>query len=539
MPTNITYNGKSLPNPLPLVSRDETAINYGAKWGTQYKYTLDGSLINCTGYDALVNQQAQILNIFNVDFKPLLISDDGVSENAPICFVNTIDFGTSDYLYNVPYTITLSTYPSDFFEVNGVLDPQDEWEFQESEDQKTNLTHTVSARGFNTSVNETNALKNAIGFVQQKTGLSSQPSTQFITGAGDFLLEFQSENIDRLNGVYSISERYSQDQTTAGMSKRYAVDIASGLQGFITVGINGSIDGGIDADLNDLRNEYHGFDIFSVASGIYTGATTNNDLNINPLSSGVSEDPYNKIVTFDIKYDNNPDPIVNVRYNVGVEEGETSTIVNVDGEVVGRGDLTNRWQEVQSYYYTGLDVFNLAKEGYYWHGGTYGVNPHPLSSGVTFDEYKGAASFRVSFDDRLQPPAYFSKFDYTVSYLPAFRQVRTFGLYAKTASWAAHGSSEHYFTDLGYYNKVEMSINGTATLENILPVESGVLLINNEIEKTFLFFGNRGSTQTKRDISFKPPFGQQFTFNYGWVFDGAPVNGTDDYGLILNLNTRR
>lgn len=539
MATNITYNGKNLPDPLPIVSREDIPIRYGENWGEQYRYTLEGYLINCSGYSELINQQQALLNIFNKDFQELTITDDDVNVSHSVCVIENINFGASDYLYNVPYSISLATYNQSSFIENGVLEPTDSWEFSETEERLVTLSHDIGARGFNTSSAASNGLRNAINFVHNRTGLNNQPSLQFITGAGDFLLKSQVENIDRLNGTYSISERYTQDQTSAGLVKRYAVDISSGLQGFINVNINGTIEGGIDSSITEVRDEYFGLDIFSIVSGIYTGATTNYDLNINPLSSGITEDPFRKVLTFSLDYDNNPSPLISLDYNVDVQDGEDATVINVNGNVIGRGEMSKRWSDIQSHFATQVDLYALAQSGYYWNGGAYSVNPQIVSSGSTYDQYRGTISFQAVYDDRETPPANFKDFDYTISFKPSIRQVRATSLFGYTPTeYLPLGSEENYITDLGYYNKVEMTINGTATLEKTLPTEASISLVEKEIENLFFQYSNDGAIRTNKQISFLPPFGQQISFNYSWVFGGPPVNDTGNYGLILNLNTK-
>src|SRR5690606_1187676 len=100
---------------------------------------------------------------FRSNFKSFVISGDaGEILERSFTKITSLNFGPSDYLSKVPYSVRIDCYPEEFFEYSGILNPVDEWRFEEREDGVTTITHNVSANGLN---NDELALTNAINFV--------------------------------------------------------------------------------------------------------------------------------------------------------------------------------------------------------------------------------------------------------------------------------------------------------------------------------------------------------------------------------------
>ena len=217
-------------SPTPYVSRDHENIRYGGDiWGASTNIRLDGQIYlyeserslagSGTGSDsakeananarfaALNNKKNDIIRAFSDDFGSLKIIDPSgptivVGEG---CIIQSVDFSSNDYSGLVDYTITLKAYElSSFQDGSKILDPVDKFSFTEGDDGFIELTHTISAKGFNTNVGGTlgfynpndstssNAYLNAKAYADQKATEAKTQAISTLTGAGAAL---QSANI--------------------------------------------------------------------------------------------------------------------------------------------------------------------------------------------------------------------------------------------------------------------------------------------------------------------------------------------------------
>lgn len=523
--TSITYNGQNLPYPLPLVGKRNEIAFVGERFAVKEVITLNGTLTSCDGFQSLLNSGTALLNIFNKDFSEFLVQENSqeILRRSGI-IVENVEFGQSSYFGNVPYTITLNCYPHSIQNVFGILDPNDSWNFEEGEDGIIRINHEISARAYNN-------FQNAIDFVRARTGTLNYPSPQFLSLTGLLVLDSQNENIDRFNGVYSLSESFIMDSKSSGIVSRYTLSINSGLEGFITANIQGNINGGLNTSITDIRNRYNTLNITNKVQTLYNQATDLNDLNITPLNSGITEDFFNKKLTFQLTYDNNPNPVTNVDWTTTIQSGDETTEVSINGRVYGRGEHQNRWSRVQSHF-RALNFYAMAQSGYNYYGGSYNLNPKTLTSGTTFNQFISEISFNMAFNDNDAPPAGFTSFDYTIDINPALRKI-----IAKHLGAYENLSESYYITDLNFYSKPRMSIQGTAILDENVPIENGKELVNSEITRLFYLFGGTNAYLERKEIGFRPDFKRSITFNYSWIFDSSNrVNYEPEFGIITNLN---
>ena len=248
----------------PLVGKQESNIRYGERWATKTSITLHGQITGC-GFASLVGQQNSLINAFSLDFQNFQIKEGAnIILNKPFCFVKSINFPSSDYKGPLDYSISLDCYEENLFTgVYGILDPIDQWQFEESKDGIITATHIISANGFNTTNGASNALSNAMSFVNSKTGINQNIQPHFIsTPSGvNFCLKSRAEKIDRFGGNYAITETYIGDKYY-GLDGvlRYKTDYSCNEQGIVQVSIKGDVDGcGLIADVNAMRNGYNLF----------------------------------------------------------------------------------------------------------------------------------------------------------------------------------------------------------------------------------------------------------------------------------------
>jgi hypothetical protein len=222
----------NVPCPTPFVTRSNAVINFGKKFGQTSSITLDGVITghNFTGVDGLYQKSSNVLSGFSQNFKNLKIVD--TSSGTQTIFdnlvkVNSIDFQENTFARLVEFSINLEAYESGLFPANfGVLDPADNIDVSKTEDGQISISRTVSARGYNTSSGSSNALQNAINFVNSRTGvgyLNQYSLPHFIqkTGQKNLVLSSQSESINRFEATYSVEESYKYQELSGTDSDLY------------------------------------------------------------------------------------------------------------------------------------------------------------------------------------------------------------------------------------------------------------------------------------------------------------------------------
>ena len=95
----------------PFVSKDVEYVrglrkggDGGDRWIEKETWTLQGQLLNCNGYEELLEAQATLRQIFFNDFQELSVGDLDVLYFGRVV---SIDFGDAPYLDNTPYTVVI------------------------------------------------------------------------------------------------------------------------------------------------------------------------------------------------------------------------------------------------------------------------------------------------------------------------------------------------------------------------------------------------------------------------------------------------
>jgi len=212
----VRYNGTAF-SPTPLVNKSYSFIDYGTRWGNIEQIELAGNITGLTGGPASI--QSNFALNFTGQFGVLEVLDGSTTiyqwNNIVIDEINfppnRLGIATS-YPYSMaPYTVKMRSInvPS------GVLDPVNEYSFNQGDDSLVSVTHKISARGIHGTQG---GLANAIAFVRSFTGqnpFSAALGPSFIpTGQG--ILASLSENIDRATCSYSVQETYKFNTGGAG-----------------------------------------------------------------------------------------------------------------------------------------------------------------------------------------------------------------------------------------------------------------------------------------------------------------------------------
>lgn len=522
--TNITYNNQNLPSPLPLVGKQDSVVFVGERWAIKEVFTLQGKLVSCDGYQALLNSGKALLNIFNKSFQDFVIQENAaeIIRRSGV-FIENVSFDNSNYVGALPYTVTLSCYPHSIQQVFGILDPVDSWNYTENKDGSIQINHNVGARSYRD-------LNTAIDFVRNRTGSLNYAAPQFINLTGSFVLNSQEETLNRLQGIYNVQETYVMDNKSSGLLSRYTFNLSSGLEGFIQASLEGTVNGGLNSTLNDLRNRYNTLNINQKISGLYSQATDLNDLNLTPLTSGITEDRLNKKLTFNLTYDNNPNSITTVDWNTNISSGDDTLQVSVNGRVYGRGEQINRWNRIRTHF-AATDIYALAQSGYNYFGGNRVLNPKPLTSGTSLNQFASEISFNVSFNDRDQPPFGFSKFNYAVNITPSLRKI-----IPKQIAAYDNPNESFYIVDLNFYSRPRVQIQGTAILEENVSITYGKDLLLAEINRLFYEYVGPNATLENKQITFNPNFGRELSFDFAWICDSVKkVNYEPRFDVVGDL----
>src|SRR6056297_505890 len=123
----------------PHISITQSPIYYNRKWGFKETIVLSGKIIDHDGYAAILTLQESVLSTYSAQTSTLTVGEISRSN----VFLQSIDFGSSDYLSNSDYEVTFISYPNDYFTESGVLDPVNEWEFSEGRNGILSVSHNV------------------------------------------------------------------------------------------------------------------------------------------------------------------------------------------------------------------------------------------------------------------------------------------------------------------------------------------------------------------------------------------------------------
>lgn len=523
MSVQILYNGvdnfSGISN-IPLFGRSQQYIQYGERWGAIDNITLEGVITGeCGHFTGLVTGQRELINRFGQDYKSLEIYENGdLVYEYPYCEIRNISFSPSQYVGVLPYTIDIISYPEKFFSgTYGVLNPENTWSINENEDGTLNITHSVTAQGFNTSSNYTNALNNARAYVQARTGWNDDFTPAFIDACSGLnpCLQTQEELVNRFDGTYAVTESYIADPRWDSGILTYSIGVSSGLQNGITqVSVQGSVNGCKNADISYARNRYNTFDIFSAAVDAYSGFAGNIQLNPEYISSGINENPFAKNLSFDVLFDNDESPSVFLDYNISYNTDYLKDVTRTDfrGAIRGRGDLATRWNRVQEYY-SGFDFREFVENKYNEQNFGYPLNKAYISSGITRNSFDGVISVNLSFDNREPAPSGLERFEYDISFDPAIHQYSSKGLIYGTGQ-----NYEYDVQDLGYATRARLRINGSATADEGHTREQAISIVNDELNYLSALYlqGNRKVLEENNISQNNEGNNKSFTFSTAW-----------------------
>lgn len=533
----ILYGGKDVFSgicPTPFLYFDKEYIEYGSNWGSKYNFSIEGQIIGNIGPDSfydLENKKNQLILNFKNDNLPIKITEDSSQIFlSDICSIDSISFDQSKYYAVLPFNIKASCYDIGTFGENyGVLEPQDSWDYSESEDGTVSLRHSVSAAGFNSS--GVSAIANVKKWAATKTGISKKIDSLKIKNlsATDFILESFSEQVDRFNGKYTIEEVYRGDllssNSAGGGILRYSADISKNIDDGITkVVIDGSAAGKKnigEADMALLRAKINAENFFQYAADYANKSTGSDKLNSTPFSRTITENKENSEITFSLSYDDNPVAPGQAKcvYKVDLSENLIKNIVDVklDAEILcDRGDASVRWTAVKNYYETKFNGYDLALKEYKRAGYTKNFNSTPRTESINYDEFNSKIAYSASWSDRYMP--------YSDILTSITEQVElTPSLKTYTVQPSLYSNAIHNVQDFGCASRSSVSISISATAKpdkTIDQLKTCVFAELSRLRNIYVKTTNMIVDQKTETVNEKY---KKISISYSYSFDGTIV----------------
>lgn len=413
MSFEIHYNGIQIASgqPAPLLQRDVDYIQAGERWGQMESYTLNGYLTGCSDSD-LISARNSLLQNFSSGFGSLTIAG---FTGFDLVKIRDVSFEDSQYVGPLGYSISFEHYPSGAFETfYGVLEPSDVIQYRENQDQTLEMSRTISAKGFATSLDLDSALNNAVAFVESRSGEMVKPFLIDYSGTNlAFYLDSSDENIDRLNNSVTLSQVFRCDPLAVDSSiiHRFSYDVKEDVAQLMTITFNGQIDAGRYGSLSGCRNVYDKFKS-GMGSRFFINESVTEDDFSNKLIYGISLYTGSGTAGLDQVEDD---------FSITISEDSESSIIkaSVNGGILAKyGCRQDRIDAVASRFLSvsgsnfHADLVKEIYEDFYTidRGGAQAVpdgvfiRPSPFSYQKSQNNTEQIVSYSASFDDRFLPP---------------------------------------------------------------------------------------------------------------------------------------
>lgn len=323
--------------------------------------------------------------------------------------VKSISFPKDSYKGLITYQIELenSLYS------NNVKDINNQYNFSEDKNGIVQINHQVSAKGLNTSNSSSfsNALENAVSFVQGYTGISFVPSGYF-TKAKDYILLESKEYIDRTNSSYSIEESFSSTNLYKSGVLNYTVDIASGKGAeALKIDLRGSLTCGKTYNIDNVQNNLRPIDL---VKNYYSGY-----LNTIPLNYSINKDIDKNQIDFNYTFDNLNVPNPYVKYFISKNTDKINELTNISITVnfQTRGNYKVILLNGESFLSNANDLtainmpvapYQLARKVYYQNPEytTSNRNLSLLNTSKIKNPYQNTYEYQLSYTDKIIPSGF-------------------------------------------------------------------------------------------------------------------------------------
>lgn len=484
---------------------------------------------NCSFLD-ISNKQDLLIQRFSQQFQRLKIFNDDPSDNftiydSPYAIVRNINFPDSKMVGLLPFSIDVDLYKNEFFSgTYGVLDPVNEVSFSENDDGTVSVTRVISAKGFNTNNNATNALSNAINYVNSYTGWSNNLITpNFVDSPNEIILVRQSKETNRLEGSYSVTEEYTYDPKcpVSGCGiLRYDLDFSSGDNGAF-VSIDGNILGGKNCDIDDLRGIYSNQDFYQIANNYYQKYALAGQLFSIANTVNAAESSERTEITFNLNYADRveQDPYLIDRFSVNEDCIEGKACASLQGTIASiDGCIDDRWQKVNDFY-DNLDIVAEINQRLDDFGKTDVIlESEPKVKSITRDPQNATIAFNIQLcENKDEEVECLEDLNYTMNFTPALPKF--------AEKICVDGKGSRCIQEVGANSRSIYSLSGTTKISECCTLEEGknaLLLKINEISA--LYFSGACKVLTENTIEEGDTNGKKtLSFTFSWTAEGNPV----------------
>jgi hypothetical protein len=519
MSTTITYNGSDLFNgiaPTPFVSTNQDFIDFGDKWNQVTNITLNGFIPACNSYNHAYELQSKINSLvsrLSQNYKTLVIGGN----TYEYAIVESINIENSPFNGILPFTINFQIHESKLYKESwGVVEPTETVVFSDEKGDRSNFTHSISAKGIKTS---SSALDNAKSWVNSRfaeppefltiSAVNSRVKVPPIfvknSNGSNYILESVSENIDSINGSYGRECKYvkflnTENPLNAFLS--YSVDVKQGDKNDpVTVTVQGSLERN---SLTQLRSYYSSLSTYSIASKFAS------NLKSTPVSASTSEFEQDKKLTFSAVYndDLSPDPIIDETVEVSKDNIKNISTVTVNTKFSSKyGDVGTRWDKVQKAYasYNGfLSAVSAVST----------LDPTPTATSITNNENQGEISWSATWTNKKS--LYSDRvinISSSVSYTPSVN------IHVPNSS--AFVPREHNIQNLQCANRSKIEISVSATAKPSKNITDAKSVVNSEISRIKSNFGARDLLESKSEKT--DDLSKSYSRTELWSFEGQVI----------------
>jgi len=541
-PTKIIYDNFDFGDqPTPFLSRQETFIKYGENFGSQESYTLNGQLTG-SNFSALRSEQLKLVSGFSKDFGTFKVKDFEPNEVEVLVRsgvkIESVNFPQSKYNKILNYNINFTAYPVDYFNDNyGVINPSEVWSFDEGDDGVMSVSHSISAQGIETpqgdSYETSSSFQNAVNYVKQRTG-STQTfvSPHFICKDSNYSLNLESvqETVDRIGGIYSVTESYSSDLNGNSGILKYSADINSSIDSSTEIVIAGRVQGNRNDPISITRDRFLSYDWLSVANEFLTNQLGSSSINQEPLDKNITEDLFNNNINFSYKFsDKESAGEVKTDLTTTINSGTSIVSVSVGGSISSSADKSTRSGIIQNAF-DNLNMFDIANGelNSFFEGNP----PKSLNSTIIDEQFSRDSSsfgiqFSQSFDDRDKPQEEaFKEIKTSLSFAPSKDRITSTALPDKggvydvidleTKNRASLGITLNAVPETGTDSSIDQLVSLLKDRSNKMLTEYGRLNSLN-LESLTIDTGNPESISLDSNYTFESPNDLFLSPNYSVI----------------------
>tara|TARA_B100000676_G_scaffold63045_1_gene62459 strand:- start:47997 stop:50114 length:2118 start_codon:yes stop_codon:yes gene_type:complete len=346
------------------------------------------------------------------------------------------------------------------------------------------------------------------------------------------LLTSQNENIDRLNGVYSVNETYVMSNTgEQKLFSGYNIDISSGIgEDFLNVDFSASYRGAFGEDISETRNK-----IPELNCQYYYNLVKNisniSDLNSGASNFSVSENSGSRMIDLSVSFNNNnlytgSNAYFDYEISAKTNELTSNTTLSINGTIKAIGHKKDRFQIAQNFlqntiYAESVDcknenkfacyLYNLANSEYVSMSKGYTLNKYPLSTNISENESQGTITLSAQFNDNYNYSNDIKISNWSISVKPPLRK------YFSTMDVLTY--PKHIFWNSQVLDRSSIKVNASAISYSSIHKSYGLTSVDNFIENVYNVYVSPNSSiaEESNELSFSET-SLSYNRNKSWSF---------------------